>query len=330
VGDLTPWIGVWAGMFVAGMTIAVFMARRGARLPYPRQFAVVASVTTLIAVGNFAYTAFYVPSAQLVQFGVQVAMGKPAPSADGRFASIPITLSFSNTGKTGLIVVASTYSVVGRRARFLSSDKSPEQRNLDVQNGKAASARLGIDGYDVIQSDKFVFEGTEFQPGDKAEADRTVEIATPTPYDALTLNAWAIVLRTDDVRIGTDISLADESSWDPIIGQHVRDASDWAAADGIEWARYAIPIEETSYLRTQTRRQWTGYVWRVASDPAIGRPPGSYLSYHFTPDALPDADKQTADADNRVAADRYGLTRSSTGVVEKSVHELGIAQTVGP
>jgi hypothetical protein len=58
VGDLTPWLAVWVGMVVAGVVIAIFIARRGARLPYPRQVAVVASITTLVAVGNFAYTSF--------------------------------------------------------------------------------------------------------------------------------------------------------------------------------------------------------------------------------------------------------------------------------
>jgi hypothetical protein len=91
-------------------------------------------------------------------------MGKPTESSDRRFAAVPITLSFTNTGTTGLIVIASTYSLVGRKAQFLSSDKSPAQRNLDAQGGTAASTRLSVERYDVIQSDKFVFEGTEFQP----------------------------------------------------------------------------------------------------------------------------------------------------------------------
>ena len=181
-----------------------------------------------------------------------------------------------------------------------------------------------------MQSDKFIFEGTEFQPGDKSEADRTVDIRTPTRYDTLALNAWVIVLRTDDVRISTDISLATTSSWDTNSGRHVRDAPDSAAARGIDWARYTIPIEETSFLRAQTRRQCTGFVWRVSGDPAIGRSPGSYLSYHFTTNSEPDADKQTADADNRVATDRYGLTRSETGLLEKSVYELGVSHVAGP
>jgi hypothetical protein len=328
LGDLTPWIGAWTAMVIAGVLIAIFIARRGARLPYPRQVAVVASITTLIAVGNFAYTSFYVPSAEPVQLDVQGSMGKPTESADHRFASVPITLSFTNTGKTGLIVIASTYSLVGRKAQLLSSDKSPEQQNLDAQNGTAAATRLSVEGYDVIQSDKFVFEGTEFQPGDKAEANRTVEIATPTPYDVLALNAWVVVVRTNDVRIDADISLAAASSWNARTGRHERDAPNWAAARGIDWALYAIPIEETSYLRAQTRRRWTGYVWRVASDPAIGRPPGSYLSYHFTPSGQPDSEKLTADMDNRVATDRYGLTRSETGVLEKSVYELGVTHAI--
>ena len=106
-------------MTVAGVMLAILIARLGARLPYPRQVAVVASITTVLAIGNFAYTSFYVPSAQPAQFDVQVSMGKPTRSADGRYSSVPITLSFTNTGKTGLIVVASTYSVVGRSAQFL-------------------------------------------------------------------------------------------------------------------------------------------------------------------------------------------------------------------
>src|SRR4051812_4161891 len=109
VGDLTPWMAAWVGLLVVGVMLAIFIARRGARLPYPRQVAVVASITTLIAVGNFAYTSFYVPTAQPVQFDIQVAIGKPTPSPDGRYSSVPITLSFTNTGKTGLVVIASTY-----------------------------------------------------------------------------------------------------------------------------------------------------------------------------------------------------------------------------
>lgn len=89
---------------------------------------------------------------------------------------------------------------------------------------------------------------------------RTVDIPLPTSFYALALNAWVLVLRTEDVKLRTDISVA-QFSWDAQTGKHREDAPDWAAAPGIDWARHEIPIEETSFLGTQTRQRWTGYVW---------------------------------------------------------------------
>jgi hypothetical protein len=326
-GDYTPWLLVWLGMVVTGMLSVAYLLPRGARPPYPRQFAAAVTITTLLAIGNFAYTNLYQPGAEPAQFDVEVAIGKPSIPQGKGFASVPITVSFQNTGKTGLTLIMSTYSVVGRKARFRTSDKTQAALNLDIQNSRATSRRLVVDGYDVLQSDKVVFEGTEFEPGDRAEANRTVEIPFPTTYDSLALNAWVLVLRGDDVRLRTDISRATAYSWNPDVatGQHIREAPDWAAAPGIDWALHEVPIEETSYLRTQTRRAWTGYVWLVASDPAPGRPPGSYLSYHFTPLGHPEADKPTADQENETATDRYGVLRSATGLLERSVYELGLA-----
>jgi hypothetical protein len=91
-----------------------------------------------------------------------------------------------------------------------------------------------------------------------------------------------------------------------------------------------VPIVETSFLDRMTRRKWEGAVWRVFGDPAPGRPPGSYISLRFHSTNTPlNVGFDTADSDNRHASERYGVTRAETGLLERSVHELGIASTSG-
>lgn len=322
-GDYTSWLWVWIGMIAAGAVVTGLLVRWGARIGYPRQFAVAVTVTTLLAGANFAYTTLYQPAAEPVQFTVEVAIGKPALSPSRPFATVPFTVSFANTGGAGVTVIMSTFSVVGRHGRLSPVDRTRPEVNLDVQRGHAASQRTVVDGYDVLQSDSFIFPGTEFTSGDRAVVERILDVPLPTAYDSLAVNAWVLVLRTDDVRLRTDISLA-HHSWDPRTGEHREDAPDWAAAPGIDWSRHEIPIDETSFLRTKIRQRWTGYVWVVASDPAPGRPPGSYLSFRFTPSGQAATDKRTADDENQIAAQRYGLARSQTGITEKSVVELGL------
>lgn len=120
------------------------------------------------------------------------------------------------------------------------------------------------------------------------------------------------------------------TSWDEF-GRHVVDAPSWAADPGVDFVQYSIPIEEASYLREKTRQKWEGAVWRVFGDPAPGRPPGSYISLRFRPAGDPlDVSFDVAVADNRVAAERYGVTRSETGLDERSVHDLGLTTPAPP
>lgn len=203
-GDYTLWLWVWLATAASGALIAGWLLRNGGHVPYPRQFAVI--IATLLAGANFTYTTLYEPAAQPVQFSVEVALGEPAFDPAHTYASIPIKISFVNTGKIGLHVLMSTYSVVGRRGRVANSDRSQEQLNLAVQDSQPASKRAVLDGYDVMQSDRFVYEGTVFEPGDRTDAGRTVEVPLTTVYDALAVSAWVLVLQKDDVRLAEDIS----------------------------------------------------------------------------------------------------------------------------
>lgn len=323
-GDYTLWLWVWLAMTVSGCAVAAWLYRNGAHVPYPKQFAAAVTITTFLAGANFAYSTLYQPAAQPVQVSVEVALGEPTFDAARTYASIPVKISFANTGNIGLHVLMSTYSVVGRRGHVAESDREQQQMNMAVQDFRPASKRTVLAGYDVLQSDRFVYEGTVFEPGDRTDAGRTVEVPLPTAYDALAVSAWVLVLRKDDVRLATDISRVHKTSWDST-GQHVVDAPGWAADPGVDFVQYSIPIGEASYLREKTRRRWEGAVWRVFGSPAPGRPPGSYISLRFRPAEEPaDVGFDVAVADNRVAAERYGVTRSETGLDERSVHDLGL------
>jgi hypothetical protein len=77
-GDYTGWLLAWIGMALGGSIIALFLFRAGARLPYPKQFAIAVTVTTLLAIANFTYTSLYQPASQPTQFGLEVNIGDPA------------------------------------------------------------------------------------------------------------------------------------------------------------------------------------------------------------------------------------------------------------
>lgn len=53
---------------------------------------------------------------------------------------------------------------------------------------------------------------------------------------------------------------------------------------------------------------------------------GAISPFRFTPSSSFDTDERTADDENQVAIDRYGLARTQTGLIEKSAIELGLGQ----
>ena len=138
-GDHTRWIWAWLGMFVGGVLVAVRLLNAGARFPYPKQFAAAVTVTSLLGGANFTYNSLYQPTAQPTQIGLNVNIAEPALNSTGTIASIPVTVSFINSGKVGLHVVTAIFSVVGRRGSIASSEQTPGQMLGAIQNGRPAS-----------------------------------------------------------------------------------------------------------------------------------------------------------------------------------------------
>jgi hypothetical protein len=216
--------------------------------------------------------------------------------------------------------------VVGRRGSIAPRDQTREEINIAVARGEAGSQRTVIEGYELIQTDEFVHEGSIFEAGDRRYIGRTVDLALPTRYDAIAINAWVLVARRDDVRISRDISRPAQVSWDEA-GSHEDDAPLWVADAGTDFMRYDVPIDETSYLREQTRQKWTGSVWRVLAPPSPTYAPGNYLEWRFaTADSPLDVGPDTVDSDNRTAAERYGIAWSETGLFERSAYSLKIKE----
>ena len=312
-------------MAVSGGLAVTWLLKEGARVPYPKRFAATVLVTSLAGAANFGYTALYQPAAQPVQFTLGADMGKPAFDPAHKLATVPVTITFKNTGKVAVNVLMSTYNVVGRKARIVLPGQSSEQMNFATETGRPSARATIIDGYDILQTDQFVFPGTTFEPDSQVTAGRIVNVPTPTGYDALGINAWILVLRKDDAQIPEDVSAPAMYSWNVPPDKLTGNAPGWTVRGKQDFALYRIPIDETSYLNRMIRRKWEGAVWRVFGDPAPGRPPGSYISLRFHSVESPiDVGFDTADYDNRRASERYGVLRSETGLLEKSMHELGI------
>lgn len=329
-GDPTPWLGVWGLMTAAGVAVAIRLLMAGARMPYPRQFAVAVTATTVLGAASFAYSALYQPSAVPTKFRVEVDIGEPSVSADGTYASIPIWTSFINTGQVGLNVLTATYSVVGREGTVTAQGRTPEQMRIDVRNRGPAARWSAVEGYQLVQTDEFVKKGSVVQAGERIDVGRTVEIPLPTQLDTLGISATVLVARQDDLIIAKNISQTEHYSWDQQ-GTHRVDLPAWFENRGVDFVRYEVTVTETSHLREQTRQEWSGWIWRVLGDPSRSNPPGVSVHWRFAPVGSPlDVDLATVQQDNRLASDRYGITWGETGLYEESIHALTLSASLEP
>jgi hypothetical protein len=285
-GDHTLWLTIWYAMAILGAGISLFLLHVGARFPYPKQFLIAITLTSLVAVANFAYTVLYQPTADPTEAGIEVELGTPTFNPDRTVASFPMKISINASGQVGMNVLAATYSVVGRRGSIDGFDHKKEQMNLAIQSGRPAARRINVSGYDLIQADQFVRPGTTFMPGNSINVNRTFDLPLPTDYDAIGLSATAVIARRGDVIINEDIAQAPTYSWDTVQGTHLEetDLPKWLEeSKGVDFVRYEVPITEASYLRKKTRQSWQGSVWWVLKDPTPEYPSGFYLTWRFAP-----------------------------------------------
>jgi hypothetical protein len=335
-GDFTPWLWAWLAMTAGGAWVTIRVLRTGERLPYPKQFAFAVTITAILAAANFAYSSLYQPSMQPDQFALEVNFGKPAFNPKRTSASIPITITFNNTGKVGLYVFMATYSVVGRRGSVTMRDQTKPQQNLAVQNRQPASRHTLIRGYNLLQTDQFIPPSSWFQPGDRTDIGRTVDLPLPTRYDAIALNATVLVMRKDRASLNGDLA-GTKYSWERVHGQHQENVPGWITSTNanlnpyVDTVRYQIPITESSYLHEQTRKDWAATTWWVLADPAPDYPAGPFLTWRMAPSTSElDAEPQEVLRDNVRAFERYGMSASDTGLYEVSVHSLGLSKPPAP
>lgn len=330
-GDYTPWLWAWLAMAAGGAWVTVRIWQADQRLPYPKQFAFAVTFTALLAAANLAYSSLYQPSTQLYTWALDLDFGKPAFNPKRTSASVPITITFHNTGKVAVNVLMATYSVVGRRASVVAEARTKEQLNLAVKDYRPASRHTVVRGYDLLQTDEFIEPGNWLEAGDRTDVGRTVDLPVPTSYDAIALNAWIMVTRRDRATVREEDFEQRKYSWDLQNGHHQSDAPEWVASSRIDTVQYQIPIAEGSYLREQTRKDWVATMWWVLADPTPDYPAGPYIAWRMKPrESKLDAGEQEREWDNERAFKRYDITRWDTGLYEVSVHDLGLSKPPTP
>jgi hypothetical protein len=101
------------------------LLRAGVSLPHIGKVATAASISTVLSILNFLYPNVYRPAAAPYQLNIAIEFSKPVLNPKGSVAAVPVTFIMKNTSDVRVYVVGSSYTVMGRRAKYLP------RRNLD-------------------------------------------------------------------------------------------------------------------------------------------------------------------------------------------------------
>jgi hypothetical protein len=283
---------------------------------------VAAIAAAVINFGNFAFTSLVQPNAKTYRMDVQATLAQATVSADGRSATVPIKLTFTNTGDAGLRVLASTYTVVGRRVTYTTAPKTQKQINLAIGSHLPATDRTFINGFVPLQTDEFIRPTTAFEARDTVTIERSVDLTLPLAFDALQVSASVLVVAEENSPPTAD--MIPDYSWSMTDGSHVDDPPSCIGPSDTDFVRYTTAIREISFLRTLMRNKQVVVAWRILATPSQSAPEGALLYGAVVTDPADYCPQVQGDAP--ATAERYGLAASESGQIEKSGLELGLIQ----
>jgi hypothetical protein len=323
-GDPGRWEWVAGALAVGGSWAVWRLLRGGAKLPRFKRIAFAALLPVIITGGNFAYSDVYLPSVQPHLVALFVHLGDAAIDKTGKVASFPITIDFKNAGKSGVYVLGSTYSVVGRRANAAQLGLSDPNSLLAVQERLEYERSAVVAGYDLLQSGQFIRPGDVFEGSDEASIVRTVSVNLPVGYDTIAIQASAYVIRKDRATVIPDYPTQFKRSWDDQ-QRHTSNAPPWVAHPGTNWVRFSSPLVEGSLLRRLVRWPRFVTVWWVLALP----PPRHPAGFSLRATIAPRGGERTAPSPSRSHQFfvRYGLQFAHTGLIERSALDMKLPAT---
>jgi hypothetical protein len=266
IGSLNLWILVWAFLTAGSIYVCIVSVRVGMELPDLRKVLGGLSLSLLISVLSVAYTVFYLPSAVSPFLSVSVSIGKASVNNVSDTASIPISITVTNSQKVGVYLLAAYYDVSGRLGSVSVAGKSAfEGAEYRAARNLQPIRQFTAEGsYDLLQESPIGMntpryantQGYFLDPGESLTVHDVATISTPTRYDAIQVSYNIALMRDDRSQLDASYGSSNKVSWNKY-GGNVRAAPIWAIFEypgASHFVYWRAPLQGDDYLTGLLRR----------------------------------------------------------------------------
>ena len=317
-----PVVGGCAVLLAAAGWAIWRVRRSGVRFPYPKSLAAAVVIPALLAITNLVYSDVYQPSILPKQLSVSTSIGDPSMTPGRHEASLPVTIVFKNNSQNKLLVLMTTYSVIGWRNTAVQGSTATKLRAA-VADQQPYSAAFRPTDFQLLQSGQFLPFST-IEAGDSV----TVTDLLPVQYDEISVDASAFLLQANRATVASNFDRNRSLSWaagcTPDRGTQPCGVPprlpSWVGSNNVDFVRFQAPLGEPSSVRrfTLPRRLLTG--WWVLAPPSVGNPGGPYLDATIARAGA--EDRRPSPAYYQQLSREYGFQLTNSGSAERAVSDL--------